>query len=163
MEEKKSILDYLGQVFTIFGLIMLAMMLFARIFGDGAAEISTMFQLGSRGLPLSIMVQFLGISALTVAYNYIFLTDTIIKKLSLTLRYIFMLLSIVVTIMAFIISFQWFPIDYWQPWLMFLLGFALSFGSSVLIMTYKERYENKKMQEGLDRLKEQLKEEQDEL
>ncbi len=163
MEEKKSILDYLGQVVTIFGITMIVMIFFAMVFGDDQAETSTMFQFGSRGLSLSIMVQFLVISAFIVAFNYIFLTDAIIKNLSLTLRYIFMLLSIVGIILVFIISFKWFPLYMWQPWLMFFLGFAISFGGSVLIMTCKEKIENQKMQEGLDRLKEQLKEGKDEL
>lgn len=163
MEEKKNIIDYLEQVFSIFGITMVAMMLFAKVFGDETAGISTMFQLGSRGVPLSIMMQFLGVSAFTVAVNYLLLTDAIIKNLSLTLRYIFMQLSIVAIIVVFIIIFKWFPLNMWQPWLMFLLSFAISFGGSILLMTYKEKMENKKMQEGLNRLKEQLKEEHDEL
>ncbi len=162
MEEKKNFLDYLGQVVSIFGITMIAMMLFAMAFGDDTVDISTMFQLGSRGLSISIMVQFLGVSAITVALNYLFLTDAIIKNLSLTLRYIFVQLSIVLVIVALILIFKWFPINMWQPWLMFLICFAISIGASIFITTYKEKVENKKMQEGLDRLKKELKEVQDE-
>ena len=163
MEEKKGIIDYLGHVLAIFGVAMIAMMLFTKAFGDDASEISAMFQLGSRGIPLYIMLQFLALSALIVAYNYLFLTDEIIKSLSITQRYIFMMLSIVVTITVFILIFKWFPIDMWQPWVMFILSFGVSCGASVFITSYKEKLENKKMQEGLDRLKEWIKEEQDEL
>lgn len=157
MEEKKTIFDYLTQVLIIFGFSMLTMNIFCLIFGDSAKGFSAMFALGNRGIPANIVFQFLGISILIAGIRFVFFTDIVIKKMPVWVRYICMLTSGVLVIVVFIILFSWFPVDMWQPWAMFFLCFGLSFIGSCFVMLIKEKTENRKMKEALQRLKEREK------
>lgn len=157
MEEKKTIFDYLIQVMIIFGFSMLTMNIFCLIFGDAAKDFSTMFALGNRGIPVNIVFQFLCISVLIAGIRFVFFTDILIKKMPVWVRYICMLTSVVLVIVVFIILFSWFPVDMWQPWAMFFICFGLSFIGSCFVMLIKEKTENRKMKEALQRLKEREK------
>ena len=64
-----------------------------------------------------------------------------------------MLMIIVIVMAAFVIVFQWFPANMWQPWVMFLICFGISFAVSYLVMIIKEKTENRQMEEALKRLK----------
>lgn len=153
MEKRKTILNYLVQVLVIFGFSMLVMNIFSLIFGQSAKDISSMFELGNQGISVKIAFQFLGLSMLVTGSRFIFFTDTVIKKMSISLRTVFMLLSVISIMAVFIIAFNWFPIHMWQCWAMFLLCFALSFLGSYAVVTIKEKAENKQMEEALQRLK----------
>lgn len=154
MEKRRTLFDYLGQVFMLFGWIIFILNIFCRIFGESARGYSTMFVLGNEGLSVDIMLQFFFVAVSIVIIRYLFFTDAIIKALSITKRTIGMIISTMSIITTFIITFHWFPIDQWQPWALFFLCFIISFFFSVLIITWKERIENKKMEEALKKLKE---------
>lgn len=155
MEEKKTLFDYLAQVFVIFGFSILVLNIFCLMFGNSAREISTMFALGSRGIPTGVCFQFLCISAMVVGARFVFFTDTLVRNMPIWLRTICMLATVIAIIAAFIITFRWFPADMWQPWAMFLLCFGISFLGSCLVMAIKEKAENRKMADALQKLKEQ--------
>ena len=153
MEERKTIFDYLGQVFMIYGISMTIMCIFGIWFGEEAQDISKMFSLGQEGLSIEIMIQFLAISFLVVSFQFLFFSEHIIKKMSVIARTIWMVISIIFVIVVFILMFDWFPADMWEPWAMFLLCFGVCFLISISVMVIKERMENKKMEEALERLK----------
>ncbi len=153
MEEKKTIFDYIGQVFIVFGFAMLTLNVFCLIFGESAKGFSAMFELGNKGIPAKVAFQFLCVSVLIVGIRFVFFTDIFIKKMPIWLRTICMLTVIVMVIAAFVIIFHWFPANMWQPWVMFLICFGISFAVSYLVMIIKEKTENKQMEEALKRLK----------
>lgn len=155
MEERKTIFDYLAQVLMIFGFAMLTLNLFCVALGDSAKDISTMFALGSRGVPAETAFQFLCISAFVTAARFVFFTDTFIRQMPLWLRTVCMLTAIITVIAVFVAVFGWFPVHMWQPWAMFFLCFGVSFLASWLVMTIREKQENRRMEEALQRLKEQ--------
>lgn len=157
MEDKKTILDYLAEVLIVFGFSMLIMNIFCLIFGNSAREYSAMFALGSRGIPVNICFQFLFIAFLTTGIRALFFTDMLIKNMHIWTRTICMLSIIIIIIAVFAVIFHWFPVDMWQPWVMFLICFGLSFLGSYFIMTIKEKTENKRMEEALEKLKEKEK------
>lgn len=154
MEEKKTIFDYLAQVLIVFGFAMLVMNIFCLAFGSSAKGFSSMFQLGNQGVPVETAFQFLGVSALIVAVRILFFTDIVIKRMPIWLRIICMLIMVILITAGFIIVFDWFPVNMWQPWVMFFVCFGISFLASCLVMILRERIENKRMQEALQRLKE---------
>lgn len=156
MEEKKTIFDYFGQVFCVFGIAMTIMAVFCLLFGEESKEISTMFALGNKGLPVETMGQFLGVTAFIVGLRFLFFTDVLIKTMSIFMRTLLMLISVVAVIGVFVYCFGWFPVDMWQAWLMFLVCFGISFAVSLLVMSWKEKLENRKMEEGLKKLKDKL-------
>ena len=154
MEEKKTIFDYLAQVMIIFGFAMLVLNIFCLVFGNDAKDISAIFQLGDQGIPVGITLQFLCVSFLITGVRFVFFTDVIIQKMPIWLRTICMLTIIVIIIAAFIILFNWFPVNMWQPWAMFFVCFGLSFLGTYTVVTVQEKIENKRMEEALQRLKE---------
>lgn len=153
MDERKTIFDYLEQVFIEFGISVTALGVLCLIFGESAQEISSMFSLGSGGLPVSTLFQFLLISALITVIREVFFSDVIIKKMSQVWRTIWMLFLIVLLMGIFALLFQWFPVDEWVPWAMFLISFAISFVTSVAAVHCKEKLQNKRMEEALQKLK----------
>ncbi len=157
MKEKSTILDYLAQVLIVFGFMMLVLNVFCLAFGNSAKEFSAMFELGNQGIPVKIAFQFLCVSALNVGVRFLFFTDVIIKKMPIWLRTICMLISVVIIIAVFIIVFHWFPANMWQPWAMFFICFGISFLGSYFVMIIKEKAENRRMEEALQRLKEKEK------
>ena len=132
MEEKKTIFGYLAQVMFIFGFSMLILNIFCLAFGNSAKEISVIFELGNQGIPVKIVFQFLAVSALIAGARILFFTDLIIKKMPIWLRTICMLIVVVVVIASFIILFHWFPVNSWQPWVMFLFVSEYHFWAAIL-------------------------------
>lgn len=163
MEEKKTIFDYIGQVFLIFGITIGILNIFCLLFGDNAKEISTLFSLGSDGLSVGTAFQFFLVSVCIVIAKFIFFTDVCIKKMSLAMRAVCMVSAVLIIIAVFIWICGWFPVNMWQPWFMFILCFGISFGISVAVTGFKERLENRKMEEALDRLKQEAKEDKAQL
>ena len=154
MDEKKTIFDYLSQVMIVFGFAMLILNIFCLVFGNSAKDISALFELGDQGIPVGITLQFLCVSFLITGMRFLFFTDVIIQKMPIWLRTICMLSFIVIIIVVFIIIFNWFPVNMWQPWAMFFVCFGLSFLGSCTVVIVKEKVENKRMEEALRRLQE---------
>lgn len=155
MEEKKTVFDYIGQIFITFGFSIVALNIFCVLVGEDAQEVSTIYSMGKEGLAVSTMAQFFGVSVCITGLRAFFFTDRIIKRMSVAVRSVCMLTSIVVIIVFCAVTFGWFPVTMWQSWVGFLSTFALCFVGSLLLMTLKERTENRKMEEALQRLKEQ--------
>lgn len=155
MDNKKGILGFLSQVFMLFGIIVLLMSVFAVIFGDDAKEVSTIFSLGGKGLSCETLIQFLSAIAIICILRFIFMTDTLIKKMPVALRIILMFTSVVAVIIGFIFAFGWFPVTEIRAWIMFILCFIVSCVISTFVSVVSEKQENKKLEEALRRFKEE--------
>lgn len=153
MEERKTIFDYIGQVFMIFGFTMLILVVFCLLFGESAKEYSTMFSFGKEGISVETMMQFLLASVFTVTLRWLLFTDVLIKNMSVPLRAVGMVLSELFVIIILILLFGWFPTDEWLPWVMFFVSFTVCFAVSVTVTVFRERMENKRMEEALERLR----------
>ncbi len=156
MEREKTIFDYIGQVFVIFGGTIVILNVFCLLFGESAQNFSTMFSMGSDGLSVATMMQFLLVSILITLWRFLFFTDKILKNLSLVIRTTGMFASVVITIVVFVVLFGWFPIGFWQAWLGFFLSFVISVAVSIGVSVLKEKAEDEKMAKALARLKEEL-------
>lgn len=153
MEEKKTIFDYLGEVFLIYGIMTVIMNIFCVWIGDEAKELSSMFSLGGAGIAKETMAQFFLVAVSIVFIRFLFFTDTIIRKMTVVMRTVLMVISIIGMMAIFIFACDWFPTDMPEPWLMFLLCFFICFVISLGVMVLKERAENRKMEEALNRIK----------
>ena len=155
MEDRKTLFDYAGQIFIIFGFSIVVLNLFCTFVGQYAQDVSSIYSMGKEGLSTATMMQFLGVSVCITGFRFLFFTDRIIRQMSITMRTVCMFLSIIALIMVCALMFEWFPVDMWQPWAGFLLTFALCFAGSMFVTRMKEKTENQKMEEALRRLKEQ--------
>lgn len=155
MDERKTIFDYTGMVFGIFGFFVAVMSVFCLLFGEEAREISSMFSLGKEGISIGMMMQYFAVSALIVAARFLFCTDMIIKNMAIAARAVCMVVSSVVIIVCFILRFGWFPVNMWMPWILFFMCFGICFAVSMIVAVQKEKADNKKMEEALAKLKRQ--------
>ena len=153
MKKLGMIFDYMGQVFLIFGFTMVFLCVFCILFGESSQGYSSIFALGSEGLRIETMAQFLAEAVVIVALRQLFFTDFCIKKLSLGLRTAGMFTAVIFSVGVGSALFGWFPVDEWLPWVMFLLSFGICAVVSIGISILKEKVENHKMEEALERLK----------
>lgn len=153
MEEKKTIFDYLGQIFMMFGFMMGIMMIFCFLFGEDARESSAMFALGGEGLDLKVMGEYFLLAVCITAARFLFFTDAVIKNMRLWLRTACMAAVILGVVTLFILIFQWFPADNLGNWAAFAGCFLASFGISVAVSVLKEWAENSKMEQALQKWK----------
>ena len=149
MDKKTGILDFLSQVFMLYGIAILILNIFCLIFGESAKGISTIFSLGSSGLQVSTMMQFLLAVFLTALLRFLVMTDTVIKKMPLAARIVTMFAGVLGIMFILIFAFGWFPVGEPMAWIMFFLSFALSCIISTAISVIAEKQENKKLDEAL--------------
>lgn len=160
MERKKALLDYMGHVLMIYGFTMACMVFFALLFGESAKEYSAFLALGRKGVTTEVMIQFLFLAIIIEALQASLGNEHILKFIPAKLKSICMVICVFITVVLFIMIFQWFPIGMWQPWAMFILCFVICFGMSAYLSIIKTKMENQKLSEGLERLKKQWKEEE---
>ena len=149
MKDNKTIFNYLMETMTIFGYAIVFITLIALGAGDNAKNVSSIFQLGSQGIPATIILQFFVASFILAAIRNFFFSDAIIKKMAIWMRTLCMMLLDLVVISAFIIMFAWFPVNQVQYWALFLACFGFSFVCSLILVVLKEKITNKKMEQAL--------------
>lgn len=154
IRENKNLLDYMAQTMIVFGVALLAITLFCFLMGDEAREYSSMFVLGSKGIPLNTVLQFLLDSVCITVIRFLFFSDHVIRRMSVAKRTVGMLASVIVLTGLFAYLFGWFPIDNPKCWVSFLISFGICFVISVAVSTLKESIDNKRLEEGLQHLKE---------
>lgn len=153
MIKKDTIFDFMTNVMMIFGVSVMCLLLFTFVFGEDAKAVSTIFALGNKGIALQTLLQFFVSSFLITVLEWMFFTDKIFKKMSLTVRFILTFISIVILIAVFATIFRWFPVNMVLPWVMFLICFAVCATVSVVLSVLKEKRDNAKLQNALELLK----------
>lgn len=151
MEKRKTIFYYISDVFAKYGVIVSVFILLSLIIGDYAGEYSSLFRLGGEGLSTATLLQLLLLAVVIIIAQNVFLTDRLIKSMTIFLRNVLFLLTIMAAIAVLIILFDWFPIDDLKAWTGFFLSYTISMIISVLISRLKERAENDNLQAALDK------------
>lgn len=152
IEEKKTVFDYLGQIFMLYGMTVCIFIAFSLTIGDYAKEASPLFSLGGEGLRFSTLLQLLGMATLITLIRNLFFTDILIKNMSVVKRAICMLIGIIVMIIAFVVAFDWFPVNKIEAWIGFFVSFGICFVISLGVTLLKEKAENRKMEEALKKI-----------
>lgn len=155
MLKKNTIFDYLINVITVFGISIMSICLFCFLFGENAKEVSSIFRLGNTGISISTIIEFLILSIIISGLRWLFFTNLIIKNLSITSRCAFMFGSVIAVVGIFAATFKWFPVNMVMPWVMFFICFFSCALISVWISLVKEKSDNKKIEEALNKLKEE--------
>lgn len=151
MEEKKTIYNYISQIFATYGIIVFMFIIFCLLIGEEARDYSSLFSLGGKGLSLGTMIQLFLIAIIISFAQILFLTDRWIKNMPLFLRFIIFFLLVMITIIVFIITFSWFPINDIKPWIGFLVSFSVCTVVGIIISRLEEQAENKKMMQALEK------------
>lgn len=153
MEEKKTIFNYLGQVFSTYGVIVVIFTIFGNFIGEVAKPYSTLFAFGREGISFHTLEQLLGLAILLSLLEIILMTDGIIKRMSIVLRFVCFFTSTILIIVLFAKVFSWFPMDDVKAWIGFFVSYVICTVISVVITLMKEKSENQKMAQALERLK----------
>lgn len=153
MEDRKTIFEYIAQLFTTYGIMVVIFIVINHFIGDEARRVSSLFTIGSAGLSSAMLLELLLLAFIITAAQNIFLSDILIKDMALIVRNILFFVTIMVAIAVFVIIFGWFPINEAGAWIGFIISFAVCTAVSAVFMRLEERAENKKMQEALNRLK----------
>lgn len=156
MEEKKTIFDYLSQVLSCFGFSMLCMIVIIHFFGDSVQDYSSFFLMGARGIPVETGLQLFIMSLLIILYKSIIFSGFIFKEMGFLLRAALLVVMSLVTLAVFALLFGWFPINDWKPWIYCFTSFIVCFIVSVLLTLLKRKVENKRLAEGLSKIKADL-------
>ncbi len=156
MEENKTIFNYLGQIFAMFGIIVLMFVILGSLMDEEMREYSSLFALGKAGLSMSTLLQLFVLSVIISVGNNIFFTDRWIKNMALVVRIICFFVLIIFSMVFFCCAFSWFPISNVKAWIGFLLSFLVCTTVSIVIIRIKEKVENKKMDQALQSIKKSL-------
>ncbi|MBD5087292.1 MAG: hypothetical protein HDT30_00550 [Clostridiales bacterium] len=153
MIKKNILFDFLTQLMVIWGITMLSLCFFCIFFGESAKGYSSIFALGSKGISVATSIQFFCLTVILTSLGTLFFTDLLIKELNIAVRSVCMFACIVFSIGIFAYVFQWFPVNQVKPWIMFFICFFIYASISVMVSVLKEKSDNKKMHEALERLK----------
>ena len=151
MEEKKTIFNYISQTFATYGVIVLIFILFSLFIGESASEYSPLFALGKEGISLPILAELLLLAVMITGAQVVFVTDILIKNLSIVLRNVLLFVTVFIVMVIMIIIFDWFPTNDITAWMGFVISYAVSMLVSVGITKLREHLENSKMQKALDK------------
>ena len=155
MLKKRTVFDFFANVLIIYSISIISISLFCFLFGENAKEVSTIFKLGNNGISLNTLIEFWALAIIISGMKWIFFTDIIIKNLSLTLRSVLMFGIVIIFVGIFSAIFNWFPVTMPIPWIMFFICFFVCTLISTIISMLKERSENKRMKEALEKMKEE--------
>ena len=153
MEENKTIFNYISQMFATFGIIVTIFIIFSLVIGESSGDYSTLFALGKTGLTLGTLAQLLLLAFIITVAQVAFMTDVRIKNMSVVLRNVLFFSSIMAAIVVMVILCGWFPINDIKAWIGFVVSYVVCMVLSVLVSKLRERAENAKMQEALDKYK----------
>ncbi len=151
MEEKKTIFYYIRQAFATYGIIVLVFVVFNILLGDVAGDYSALFALGQDGMSIPVLLELLLLAIMITFAQVLFLTDKWIVNMSMIIRYVLFFGTVMIVMIVMIIVFNWIPIGDMYAWGGFVISYTVSMITSALLTRLKERTENSKMQEALDK------------
>ena len=151
MEEKRTIFSYIGQALATYGAIVVIFIVFSLILDEDTGKFSTLFELGNKGLTLGTLIQLLALAVIVTAAQVVFLTDTMLKNLSIVMRNVLFFSVILIAMVLFACVFGWFPIDDPRAWIGFGVSFGLSMAASIFITRFVEKAENDSLQAALEK------------
>ena len=125
MLKKRTIFDFFANVLIIYSISIISILTFCFIFGENAKDVSTIFQLGNKGLSINTMFEFFILSIFISATKWLFFTDIIIKNLSLTIRTVFMFGTVIIFVGIFAAIFNWFTVTMTLTCIMFIVCFVI--------------------------------------
>ena len=141
------------QTFMIYGFSIIFVLIFCVLFGEDAKSLSTMFSLGNQGIGVETLIQYFLLSMIISLLKTILFTDGIIKGMPGVVRIVLMFTGVILSVVIFIVACGWFPVDNLVAWMMFFLNFFVCTVVSVVISSVRDRIENRKLDEALQRLK----------
>lgn len=141
------------EIIKVFGFSIICMTMICIMFGEDGKEISSFFSFGKEGLAIETILQFFLFSIGIVVLCRLFFTDGLIRKMPMIIRRVGIFIAVFILLIIFSLLFRWFPMDNIIAWIMCILMFVICATLSTIHYVVKEKEENKKMEEALQKLK----------
>ena len=149
-----ELLNRFGSVFTLTVLLVTITGLLIARFAPDTKEISTLFVLGSTGLPYSAILQLAFCALILAAFSLLLFSERFLTKMRFIWRFFFLYLSTLLTVSIFSMVYGWFPADNPLSWITFILWLAICIAIAYVITRLKFKLENKKIHRLLEDYKE---------
>ncbi|MBR5371882.1 MAG: hypothetical protein IK130_06680 [Oscillospiraceae bacterium] len=108
---KKHLRAYFLNVMFAFGLTTAFLSVIVMLVGDQLKGETGLTMLGSEGIPIAFLLQFLLAVMIVMALRQLFLSDLCIKSMKPSLRVILFLITALLTMTGFILLCGWFPTE----------------------------------------------------
>ena len=151
MEEGKNIWNYLGQIFTTYGIIIFIFIIYGTIFGEDARNSSSLFEYGAEGFSKTTLVQLFIQSFIITLSQIIILTDRVIKKMAFPVRILLFFVVVLVEMIFFILKYEWFSTSEVYAWIGFFASFSVCSIFGIVFSVINEKKENQKMAKALEK------------
>ena len=156
--EKKGqfITGFLLEFAKIFTLIIIVMSFTGKIvtnYYPDAQNVSSLFALGSAGLPYPVIFQLAGLAIVLTIFSRLLFSSFLEAKMPYLLRVFLLLVANLFTTSIFVLSFKWFPLDNIWIWLTFFLASFISSAIAVALSILLVIFENKKYNKLLENYK----------
>ena len=148
---KKTVCYFARQIFSAFGSGIAASAIVCHFVGNMAEDVTPLFSLGSKGLPLSTMLQLFLLTIVLTFIQEAFMTDRWIKDMSILKRKLCFFFLVMVVILGSVYIWEWFPRDHTKALLAYSITYAVFLGMVTLVTRIKEVTENNNLQEALER------------
>lgn len=139
-----TLTGFIVQTLTNFSIMVLFITAIGQLVGNEAAELSSLFQLGSQGLAAATIAQILFCSLLVSGARFLWFSEWAARRLNARLCVVLMLLTIFSLTSLCVILFGWFPANFWDGWLIFITTFLIFFCLSYFIASIKTRRDNER-------------------
>lgn len=153
---KKYLSDYIQNVLRNLGLFTLAMCVFVSLCGEQVKAVTPLAALGSEGITVRVIFQALLANLIGVGLARLFLSSTVIKDMTPSLRMILATGSAFVTVLCFILVCGWIPLRE-SGGIIGFICFIATFFCVFLFRAHRfirhENAENRQLAEALDRYK----------
>lgn len=106
---KKHLWTYFLNVMFSFGLTVAFSTIVIMLVSDEIKGETGMTMLGSEGIPIAFLLQFLIADMIVMAFRTLFLSDLFIKNMKPSLRVVLLLVTSLLTMTGFILVCGWFP------------------------------------------------------
>ena len=160
MEDKKNLFRLLFKHTTeTFAVSIIALTICGLIMGDNVPDVG-MFLVGQTALEFQSIIQVFAWSCIMGVLITLFISDIFFTKIMLLWRYAVLFFLGTASVVAFAFVFEWIPRNLWSAWIVFLAGFGLFFGVSLLSAYAKTKREDEKLEQLLLDYKSSLKTEE---
>lgn len=151
MEVSEKIVKYIERTLITFSILVLLFSLLNFFFDENVSKISLLFEFVKNALSLKLIFQLFIFSFVVNAITFFMGSDFMIKRMGRALRLVLMFILIFISLAVMIVLCHWFPPQETLPWLLTAIGFVLSFTMTVVIDSLKERHENEKINDALNK------------
>jgi hypothetical protein len=156
-KQKDAFSGFFARVLLTFALTLIAVSIAGTIIGAyfaEAAELSSLFRLGSLGLSYATVAQLFLYAVLITGLRWLIFSCPVFGGMMVLWKTALWLLGVFLTGAAFCAAFAWIPVAMWQAWIGFVLSTGICLSLCVAGMALKTKLETKKFEKLLSDYKE---------